>query len=74
MEKAALGLSGANLTVVNGAEGLSQVATGLVAQGLAIFDALRDGHAAHREGNAASPFSANGGYDAGLDKTGLPAR
>jgi uncharacterized membrane protein YqiK len=74
VEKAALGLSGANLTIVNGSEGLNQLATGLVGQGLAIFDALRDGHAAHREGNAASPFSANGGYEAGLDKTGLPAR
>jgi flotillin len=41
VEKAALGLASANLTVLNGAEGLSQVATGLVAQGKAIFDALR---------------------------------
>ena len=43
VEKAALGLSGANLTVLNGAEGLSQVASGLVAQGKTIFDALRGG-------------------------------
>ncbi len=41
VERAAKGLSGANLTVLNGAEGLTQVATGLVAQGKAIFDALR---------------------------------
>jgi flotillin len=41
VEKAALGLSGANLTVLNGAEGLSQMAAGLVSQGVAIFDALR---------------------------------
>src|SRR6201997_836962 len=41
VEKAALGLASANLTVLNGAEGLSQMATGLVAQGKAIFDALR---------------------------------
>ena len=41
--KAAQGLAGANLTVLNGAEGLSQVATGLVAQGKAIFDSLRGG-------------------------------
>ncbi|OBA79235.1 flotillin [Mycobacterium sp. 1164966.3] len=39
--KAADGLAGANLTVLNGAEGLSQLATGLVSQGKAIFDALR---------------------------------
>jgi flotillin len=41
VERAAQGLAGANLTVLNGAEGLTQVATGLVAQGKAIFDALR---------------------------------
>ncbi|HZC52148.1 MAG TPA: flotillin, partial [Mycobacterium sp.] len=41
VEKAALGLANSNLTVLNGAEGLSQVATGLVAQGKAIFDAMR---------------------------------
>jgi len=43
VEKAALGLSSANLTVLNGAEGLSQMAAGLVSQGVAIFDALRGG-------------------------------
>ncbi|MDT5347475.1 MAG: flotillin [Mycobacterium sp.] len=43
VEKAAGGLAGANLTVLNGAEGLSQVASGLVSQGKAIFDALRGG-------------------------------
>jgi uncharacterized membrane protein YqiK len=41
VEKAAIGLSNANLTVLNGAEGLGQVAAGLVSQGVAIFDALR---------------------------------
>ncbi len=41
VERAAKGLAGANLTVLNGAEGLTQVASGLVAQGKAIFDALR---------------------------------
>jgi uncharacterized membrane protein YqiK len=42
VEKAARGLSNANVTVLNGAEGLTEVATGLVAQGVAIFDALRN--------------------------------
>jgi flotillin len=41
VEKAGRGIAGANLTVLNGAEGLTQVASGLVAQGVAIFDALR---------------------------------
>jgi uncharacterized membrane protein YqiK len=41
VDRAAKGLAGANLTVLNGAEGLTEMATGLVAQGKAIFDALR---------------------------------
>jgi flotillin len=53
VEKAAGGLAGANLTVLNGAEGLSEVATGLVSQGKAIFDALR--------GGAVEDYGENGG-------------
>ena len=41
VKQAAQGLSGANLTVLNGADGLGEMATGLVGQGLAIFDSLR---------------------------------
>src|SRR6202022_3898964 len=43
VKQAAQGLSGANLTVLNGTDGLGQVATGLVGQGLAIFESLRGG-------------------------------
>lgn len=43
VKQAAQGLSGANLTVLNGADGLGEIATGLVGQGLAIYDSLRDG-------------------------------
>jgi flotillin len=43
VKQAAHGLSGANLTVLNGADGLGQIATGLVGQGLAIFESLRGG-------------------------------
>ena len=38
-----------NLTVLNGADGLGQVATGLVGQGLAIYDSLRGGLDQHTE-------------------------
>jgi uncharacterized membrane protein YqiK len=38
---AAGGLSGANLTVLNGADGVGQTITGLVGQGLAVYDSLR---------------------------------
>ena len=37
------GIGGANVTVLNGADGLGDVAAGLVGQGLAIFDSLRSG-------------------------------
>ncbi len=56
VEKAALGLASANLTVLNGAEGLSQVATGLVAQGKAIFDALRGEVMDYDEEDDAAPL------------------
>jgi hypothetical protein len=67
--KAALGLSNANLAVLNGAAGLSEQASGLVAQAKAIFDTLHggvidygddfdDGHsAAPVDGNSASGSS-----------------
>ncbi|MFE9423290.1 SPFH domain-containing protein [Kitasatospora sp. NPDC006697] len=45
VEAAARSLAGANLTVLNGSEGLTQVATGIVGQGLAVLDALRQGAA-----------------------------
>jgi flotillin len=41
VEKAAGGLANANVTVLNGSDGLSEIVAGLVGQGLAIFDSLR---------------------------------
>jgi uncharacterized membrane protein YqiK len=41
VEKAAYGLAGANVTVLNGADGVGQLAAGLVGQGLAILDSVR---------------------------------
>src|SRR4051794_9468832 len=41
VEKAAGGLANANVTLLNGSDGLSEVVSGLVGQGLAIFDSLR---------------------------------
>jgi flotillin len=58
VRQAAQGLSGANLTVLNGADGLGQVATGLVGQGLAIFDSLRSGRAHHRAGEGSGELEA----------------
>jgi uncharacterized membrane protein YqiK len=42
VEKAAAGLSNANVTVLNGSDGLSQIVSGLVGQGVAIFDTIRN--------------------------------
>lgn len=50
VKQAAQGLSGANLTVLNGADGLGEVATGLVGQGLAIYDSLRGSLGQHETG------------------------
>ncbi|UNO39312.1 flotillin [Streptomyces sp. MST-110588] len=63
-EAAARGLSGAQLTVLNGAEGVGEIATGIVGQGLAILDTLKkaaarstyDGQAA--DGPAVAPWGA----------------
>jgi flotillin len=62
VEKAAVGLSGANLTVLNGAEGLGQMAAGLVSQGVAIFDALRGEVIDYDNGDDAS-FTGTAGSD-----------
>jgi len=43
VEKAAAGLAGANLTVLNGSEGMSEIVTSLVGQGMAVFNSLRSG-------------------------------
>jgi uncharacterized membrane protein YqiK len=43
VEKAALGLAGANLTVLNGSEGVTEVVSSLVGQGLAILDSVKRG-------------------------------
>jgi len=41
VREAAQSLAGANVTMLNGADGLGDVATGLVGQGLAVYDTLR---------------------------------
>ncbi|MGH3273260.1 MAG: SPFH domain-containing protein [Streptosporangiaceae bacterium] len=41
VKEAAAGLAGANISVLNGAEGLSEIAAGLVAQGLTILDSVK---------------------------------
>jgi flotillin len=43
VREAAQGLAGANVNILNGADGLSEIAAGLVAQGLAILESVKKG-------------------------------
>ena len=43
VKEAAAGLTGANISVLNGADGLSEIAAGLVAQGVTILDSVKKG-------------------------------
>jgi hypothetical protein len=45
LRAAAQGLQGANLTVLDGAEGFNRVVASLAAQGMALLDAVRKGNA-----------------------------
>ncbi|HEV2640107.1 MAG TPA: SPFH domain-containing protein [Actinocrinis sp.] len=43
VKEAAAGLAGANINVLNGADGLSEIAAGLVGQGLSILESVKKG-------------------------------
>ena len=43
VKEAAAGLAGANVSVLNGADGLGEIAAGLVSQGLTILETVRRG-------------------------------
>jgi flotillin len=61
VKEAAAGLARANVTVLNGADGLGEVAAGLVSQGLTILDAVRGGMPGRLSGGAlGSASTANG--------------
>jgi flotillin len=62
VEAAARGLAGANLTVLNGTQGVNEVVAGLVGQGISILELLKKTTAV-----APAP-SANGNTPAALDK------
>ncbi|MGI8869186.1 MAG: SPFH domain-containing protein [Mycobacteriales bacterium] len=60
VEKAAAGLAGANVTVLNGSDGLSEVVSGLVGQGLAIFDTIRGNLGTQTEADTRPAISPKG--------------
>src|SRR6201999_3908217 len=55
VKEAAAGLAGANVSVLNGADGLGEIAAGLVSQGLTILESVRRGL-----GDPANQSSSNG--------------
>jgi uncharacterized membrane protein YqiK len=61
VKEAANGLAGANLNVLNGADGLSEIAAGLVSQGLTILDSVKKGLSSESAARPAiAPDQANG--------------
>jgi uncharacterized membrane protein YqiK len=62
---AAEGIKGSTLTVLNGSEGVNEVLTGVVAQGLTIYDTLRNAV-------SATSASASAGANASVPEGGVP--
>ena len=74
VREAAGGLANANINVLNGAEGLGQIAAGLVGQGLSIFESVRSNLAEADETerrSSAAELSRSGG--AAADRPAEPA-
>ncbi|MEE4540619.1 SPFH domain-containing protein [Streptomyces sp. V4-01] len=68
VKEASAGLAGANVNVLNGADGLSEIAAGLVSQGLTILDSVRknlNGDDSRADGAGSSTAVALRGYVTG---------
>jgi flotillin len=61
VREAAHGLANANINVLNGADGLGQIAAGLVGQGLTIFDSIKSNINGGGESEAQLPAETAGG-------------
>jgi uncharacterized membrane protein YqiK len=61
VREAAGGLANANINVLNGADGLGQIAAGLVGQGLTIFESVKGSIAGNGNGTAAGELGASDG-------------
>jgi flotillin len=59
VKEAAAGLAGANVTVLNGADGLGEIAAGLVSQGLTILESVRRGVGAGGSDGGTTPTTPN---------------
>ncbi|MFZ3557299.1 MULTISPECIES: flotillin family protein [unclassified Streptomyces] len=56
VKEASAGLAGANVNVLNGADGLGEIAAGLVGQGLTILDSVRKNLGGEGPGSAVEPY------------------
>jgi uncharacterized membrane protein YqiK len=77
VKEASAGLANANVNVLNGADGLGEIAAGLVGQGLSILDSVRanlgpDGATTRRPGSNGGNENGNGNGSGNGDN--LPAR
>jgi flotillin len=63
VKEAAAGLNGANVTVLNGADGLGEIAAGLVSQGLTILESVRRGVGAGPADNKSTPNTLGNGQN-----------
>ena len=66
---AAEGIKGSTLTVLNGSEGVNEVLTGVVAQGLTIYDTLRNAVSATSASASAGASAAAGTPESGAPRT-----
>ena len=65
VKEAAGGLAGANVSVLNGADGLGEIAAGLVSQGLTILESVKKGLAGPAAENASAFNAAADGQPSG---------
>jgi uncharacterized membrane protein YqiK len=73
VKEAAAGLAGANVSVLNGADGLSEIAAGLVSQGLTILESVKKGLTGSANGDVTSFDAADATPAALADGSGQQA-
>ena len=74
LRAAAESLQGANLTVLNGSDGLSELISGLAAQGMTLYETLRRSATSGDTQPAAPPSAPSNGKTAGTGSTALVPR
>jgi flotillin len=73
VKEAAGGLAGANVSVLNGADGLGEIAAGLVSQGLAILESVKAGLSGSAPTQFPAPDAGPGSDNASAEKPAIEA-